>query len=115
MPPTLYPEMITVKFEDVTIVKVGGAVSESGLVPIGKTSALDPLRVTVVNPSNSLLNHVLGVSFATSDKQVSHVNVAGFVHVRAVNMEARTITLLAPSAEKLPTRYLVMGSSTFVD
>lgn len=56
--------------------------SDSGILPIGKSSALDPLRTTVVYPSEAvLLNQLLAVSYATSEKQVPHVNVAGFVHV----------------------------------
>ncbi len=48
---------------------------------MGKASALDPLRVTVVSPSKDLNNHVLAVSFATTEKQAPYVPVAGFVHV----------------------------------
>jgi len=56
--------------------------SDVGILPIGKSSALDPLRTSVLQPSAlQLANHILGVSFATSEKQVPHVNVAGFVHV----------------------------------
>lgn len=55
--------------------------SDAGILPIGKSSALDPLRTTLVLPTPSLLNHILAVSYATSEKQVPHVNVAGYVHV----------------------------------
>jgi polyribonucleotide 5'-hydroxyl-kinase len=115
LPPALSPASTTLSFDDVTIVRVGGAASEAALLPVGKASALDPLRVTPVAPSPALLHAVLGVSFAAVDKQVPHVNVAGFVHVSAVNAEARTLTLLLPCAGALPTRYLVMGSLTWVE
>lgn len=55
--------------------------SDAGILPIGKASALDPLRTVIMMPTADLVKHVLGVSFATSEKQVPHVNVAGFVHV----------------------------------
>lgn len=55
--------------------------SDAGILPIGKSSALDPLRTVIMTPTVDLVNHVLAVSFAASEKQVPHVNVAGFVHV----------------------------------
>jgi polyribonucleotide 5'-hydroxyl-kinase len=115
VPPSLSPEVITVKFDDVFVARVGGATVDAGLVPVGKQSALDPLRVTRVLPTAGLLNHVLGVSFAATDKQIPHVNVAGYVHVRGVNAEARTLTLLVPCAGQLPSKFLVMGSSVWVE
>ena len=76
---------------------------------------LDPLRLTTVTPTERLLNQVLGVSFATTDKQVPHVNVAGFVHVRAVDAKERRLTLLAPCAGALPSKFLILGAMTWVD
>jgi polyribonucleotide 5'-hydroxyl-kinase len=81
-PTALAPVSVTVPWDDVTIVRVGGMTSDSGILPIGKASALDPLRTAVVAPAPALLtNQLLAVSYATSEKQVPHVNVAGFVHV----------------------------------
>jgi polyribonucleotide 5'-hydroxyl-kinase len=114
-PPALAPHSTQVSFDDVSIVRVGGQASEATMLPVGRASVLDPLRITPVVPSVALVNHVLGVSFATSDKQVPHVNVAGFVHVTAVNTEARTLTLLLPCAGALPSRFLVQGSLTWVE
>lgn len=115
IPAVLSPEIITVKFDDIVLVRVGGVTSESTLVPIGKTSALDPLRTTIVVPTLSLLNAVLGVSFATNEKQVPYVNVAGFVHVRALSSEYRTVTLLIPCGGSLPSKYLIVGSNTWIE
>jgi len=89
--------------------------SEATILPIGRSSALDALRTTVVLPSKALVNHVLAVSYATSEKQVPHVNVAGFVHVTAVNVDTRTLTLLAPCPGPLPSRYLVQGGITWAE
>lgn len=55
--------------------------SDVGILPIGKASALDPLRTATVPPTPALVNQVLAVSFAATEKQVPFVNVAGFVHV----------------------------------
>jgi polyribonucleotide 5'-hydroxyl-kinase len=80
--PLLAPVSLTVPWDDVTIVRVGGMTSDSGILPIGRASVLDPLRTTVVFPSEAtLLRKLLAVSYATAEKQVPHVNVAGFVHV----------------------------------
>jgi hypothetical protein len=49
------------------------------------------------------------VSFAATDKQIPHVNVAGYVHVRGVDAKARTLTLFVPCAGQLPSKFLVMG------
>ena len=68
---------MTVRFEDVVILKVGGAPADPGLVPIGRVSTLLPLRTQAVVPTASLVNHVLAVSFAATEAQVPHVNVAG--------------------------------------
>ena len=111
----LTPESITVKFEDVVVVRVGGAASESILVPIGKQSVIDPLKVTPVPINERLVNQVLAVSFATTDKQVPHVNTAGFVHVKAVDVAGKRLTLLSPCAGALPGKYLVLGALPWVD
>jgi polyribonucleotide 5'-hydroxyl-kinase len=116
LPPLLNPELITVGFDDVVVLRVGGAASDAGLVPIGKASALDPLRTSAAPMAPStLMNQVLAVTFATSEKQVPHAHVAGFVCVRAVNVAARTLTLLAPCAGKLPGKFLVLGNSMWVE
>jgi len=115
IPAVLSPEIITIKFDDAVIVRVGGVMSDSTLVPIGKTSALDPLRTTIVIPTVSLLNMVLGVSFATNEKQIPYVNIAGFVHVRNISTENRTLTLLIPCGNNLPSKYLILGSNSWIE
>ena len=80
-PPELSPVSLTLPFDAVVLVRVGGSSSEASILPIGKASTLDPLRTRITPPSPSLLNQIVGVSFATSEKQVPHANVAGFVHM----------------------------------
>ncbi len=125
MPPLLSPEIVTVPWGDVTIVRVGGTSGDPSLVPIGKASAIDALRVQTVTPGPALLNAILGVSYAPAPAAdardaraataVPHSNVAGFVHVRAVNVEAKTLTLLAPAGGALPGRFLILGSLSWVE
>jgi len=111
--PAFAPEVVTVRFEDVVVLKVGGAPADPGLVPIGRVSTLLPLRTQAVAPTAALVNHVLAVSFAASEAQVPHVNVAGFVHVRAVRPEARTLQLMVPCGGPLPGRFLILGSNVW--
>jgi polyribonucleotide 5'-hydroxyl-kinase len=115
VPSPLSPEVVSVRFEDVVILKVGGAAAEAGLVPVGRTSTLTPLRTQVVNPTAALVNHVLAVSFAASEAQAPHVNVAGFVHVRGVRADTRTLQLMLPCGGPLPGRFLLQGSCTWVE
>ena len=115
LPSQLSPQVISVKFDDVIILKVGGAIADAGLVPIGKTSTLSPLRTQTVNPGPALVNHVLGVSFATNEAQVPHMNVAGFVHVRSVKTDTRIMQVMIPTGTQLPYKYLILGSTIWVE
>jgi hypothetical protein len=115
-PPPFSPETLVLRFDQVSIVRVGGAATDAALVPMGKRSALEPLRVTPVQPTAAaLLNQLLGVSAAATDRAVPHVNVAGFVHVRAVNVKEKTITVLAPCAGALPGRFLILGANSWAE
>lgn len=109
-PSLLSPDLVTLSFSDVVLLRVGGNVTDSGLVPIGRSSALNPMRVSVVSPSASLRNLILGVSFATEMNQVPHVNVAGFLHVREVDLEKNTFKVLSPHGPKLPGKFLIVGT-----
>jgi polyribonucleotide 5'-hydroxyl-kinase len=115
LPSQLSPQVISVKFDDVIILKVGGPPPDAGLVPIGKTSTLSPLRTQIVNPGPALVNHVLGVSFATNEAQVPHMNVAGFVHVRSVKMDTKIMQIMLPTGSQLPYKYLILGSTVWVE
>ena len=115
IPSQLSPQVVSVKFDDVIILKVGGAAADAGLVPIGKTSTLSPLRTQIVNPGPALVNHVLGVSFATNEAQVPHMNVAGFVHIRSVKMDTRILQVMLPTGTQLPYKYLILGSTIWVE
>jgi hypothetical protein len=48
-------------------------------------------------------------------RELGNCSIAGFVAVKAINMDTRTITLLSPTSEALPTRCLVRGSITWLD
>lgn len=113
----LSPAVITVSFDDVTILRgpTKDDVSDEAMRPVGKTSLLDPNRPRVVEPTKALQHSLLAVSHAHAPDDVLNKNVAGFVHVQTVNVEERKMTLLSPQQGALPNSLLVMGSVKWVD
>ena len=73
------------------------------------------LPFSLAYTASALMHQVLGVSFAATEKQVPHVNTAGFVHVKAVDVAGKRLTLLSPCAGALPGKYLVLGALPWVD
>ncbi|KAL7216508.1 hypothetical protein ACSBR1_028450 [Camellia fascicularis] len=43
------------------------------------------------------------------------VNVAGFIYTTDINIHRKKITYLAPSARQLPSRFLIMGTLTWIE
>jgi len=74
----LSPHSHTAAFGHVSIFRVGsGPRAPSSALPIGKESSADPLRVSTVAPSMSLLNSVLAVSHGKTQAELLSSNVAG--------------------------------------
>ena len=48
-------------------------------------------------------------------RELGSCSVCGFVAVKSINMDTRTITLLSPTSEGLPSRCLVRGNITWLD
>jgi len=112
----LQPHSQTLPFGQVSIFKVGGGPrAPTTALPIGQQSSSDPLRVTTVAPSMSLLNAVLAVSHGKSNADLLSSNVAGFVYVTEVDMQKKQFTYVSPSAGELPSRNLLMGSLTWIE
>ena len=106
----------TLPFSQVSIFKVGGGPrAPTTALPIGQQSSSDPLRVTTVAPSMSLLNAVLAVSHGKSNADLLSSNVAGFVYVTEVDMQKKQFTYVSPSAGELPSRNLLMGSLKWIE
>ena len=111
----LQPHSQTLPFGQVSIFKVGGGPrAPTTALPIGQQSSSDPLRVTTVAPSMSLLNAVLAVSHGKSNADLLSSNVAGFVYVTEVDMQKKQFTYVSPSAGELPSRNLLMGSLKWI-
>ncbi|KAJ6371404.1 hypothetical protein OIU77_001833 [Salix suchowensis] len=83
---------------------------QSGLNPVA-----NPLRVAPVNIDRDLLHVVLAVSYAQEPDQIVSSNVAGFIYVTDIDLQRRKITYLSPTAGELPSKYLVMGTLTWLE
>ncbi|CAL5403265.1 unnamed protein product [Camellia sinensis] len=96
------------RITDLSVYKIGG-------VPIGAEPAADPTRLVPVNINRDLLHLVLAVSFAKEPEQIISSNVAGFIYITDINIHRKKITYLAPSARQLPSRFLIMGTLTWLE
>lgn len=78
----LYPHTIDIKFADIQICKVGAPALPDSCMPLGMKAEDNKTKLVVVQPSMSLLHHILAVTFAESiEDDVIQSNVAGFVCV----------------------------------
>jgi polyribonucleotide 5'-hydroxyl-kinase len=112
----LYPHQRVVAFKDIQIYQLGVSTPapESALT-IGAKRLLDPNALNKVYPSLDLLHVILGVSYATDEKQLLDTNISGFVYVSSLDMNKKTMTLLAPAPGPLPSIFLLMGSIKWID
>lgn len=103
-------------FSDLSVYKIGGGPqAPRSALPIGAQPAADPIRLVPVNINSDLLHLVLAISFAKEQDQIILSNVAGFIYVTDVDMQRKKITYLAPSAGELPSRFLIVGSLTWLE
>lgn len=113
---SLYPHIFDVKFQDVKIFKIGAPVLPDSLLPLGMKQEDPHLKLVAVKPDQQLLHHVLGVSMAASTEQdIVHTNVMGFICVHSVDMEHQTLTVLAPAPRPLPRNILLVCDVQFLD
>lgn len=86
----------------------------------------DAVRVVRVDVDKALVHSILAVVHAPNlggaaagdgavGTSMALSSVAGFVSVKAVNMDTRTITVLSPASAALPSRTLLKGSLTWLD
>jgi len=110
------PHQKTVQFKEVEIYRVGGgpAVPSSAL-PLGAKRVTDPTKVVRVTPSVDLIHHVLALSYAKDSASILESNVAGFVHVTAVDTQRKTLTILTPAPGPLPNNIFLCGNIKWID
>ncbi|KAI3850352.1 hypothetical protein MKW92_004582 [Papaver armeniacum] len=112
----LSPHSNVANFSDLHVYKVGGGPqAPRSALPIGAEPTADPTRLVPVNINRDLLHVVLAVSYAKEPSEIISSNVAGFIYVTDIDVQRKTITYLAPSLGELPSKYLIMGSLTWVE
>ncbi|PON95886.1 P-loop containing nucleoside triphosphate hydrolase [Trema orientale] len=112
----LSPHSNIANFSDISVYRIGGGPqAPRSALPIGAEPAADPTRLVPVNINQDLLHLVLAVSFAKEPEQIISSNVAGFIYITDVDIQRKKITYLAPSAGELPSKYLIVGTLTWLE
>lgn len=110
----LYPHSFDIKWADIHICKVGAPSLPDSCMPLGMRAEDNKTKVLSVQPSMSLLHHLLAVTYADSiEDDVINSNVAGFVCVTKVDIDKQTITVLSP--QTLPTTVCLLSDVQFMD
>ncbi|RKP04708.1 Pre-mRNA cleavage complex II protein Clp1-domain-containing protein [Thamnocephalis sphaerospora] len=126
----LSPFSLVVGFGDVNIFRVGEEhLVPSSALPLGADRKAGGTRLVAIEAGDILLHSILaivdaaprsastaGAGDSTNESQTQDeedflvlANVLGFVYVSDVNSAKRKMTVLAPSATRLPSNRLVMG------
>ena len=85
-------------------------------MPLGMKSEENQTKLVAVQPTpRDLLNHLVAVSFATSEKDLIMTNVAGYICVTDINVAEQKLTVLAPQPRPLPNALLLLSDIQFVD
>ncbi|KAL6960711.1 Protein CLP1 [Sarracenia purpurea var. burkii] len=112
----LSPHSNIANFSDLSVYRIGGGPqAPRSALPIGAEPAADPTRLVPVTINRDLLHLVLGVSFAKEPDQIISSNVAGFIYITDIDIQRKKITYLAPSAGELPSRFLIVGTLTWLE
>jgi polyribonucleotide 5'-hydroxyl-kinase len=112
----LSPHSNIANFNELCVYRVGGGPqAPRSALPIGAEPAADPTRLVLVNINRDLLHLVLAISFAKEPDEIISSNVAGFIYITDIDMTRKKITYLAPSAGELPSKFLIVGSLTWLE
>lgn len=112
----LSPHSNIANFSDFFVYRIGGGPqAPKSALPIGADPVANPLRVAPVNIDRDLLHVVLAVSYAQEPDQIVSSNIAGFIYITDIDLQRRKITYLSPTAGELPSKYLVMGTLTWLE
>ena len=116
MSTSLAPTLLSVSFDDVSVVTVGGGgqVTEN-LVAAGQRPASNPCRVEKAVLTKSIENTVAAVVYCKSQAKVVGAAVAGYVVIKEVDLDASVLRLLAPSSSQLPGKFLVLGNVKWLE
>ncbi|KAJ7969404.1 Protein CLP1-like [Quillaja saponaria] len=112
----LSPHSNIANFSDLYVYRIGGGPqAPRSALPIGAEPVADPTRLVPVNINRDLLHLVLAVSYAKGPDEIISSNVAGFIYITDVDIQRKKITYLAPSAGELPSKYLIVGTLTWLE
>ena len=80
--------------------------------PLVKKLSTDPIAIAVASviPSMSLMNAIVAVSHGKTQSDLLTSNIAGFIHVVEVDMNAKRFTFLSPNPGQLPNTNLIVGN-----
>merc|ERR1712130_890896 len=89
-----FPHSFDISFDSVEIYKIGTPALPDSALPIGMVQEDTQTKIVRQLPSIDLQNHILSVSRAKSiEEDLIQTNVAGFIVVKAVDEERRTMTV----------------------
>jgi len=113
----LFPYTFDVKFSHILLYKIGAPDLPNSMLPLGMTAGDNRLKPVRIQPSVSLLHHVLSASFATTpEDDVVQSNIAGFVVIAEVDSDRQALKILAPAPAPLPwSIMLVMDDILYMD
>lgn len=112
----LYPHSFDVKWSEIKLYKIGAPTLPNSCLPLGMTATDNKTKLVAVQPSQSLLHHILALSFAdTPEEDVVTTNVTGFICVTNVDIERQTITILSPQPRPLPKTICLLSDLQFMD
>ena len=116
----LFPYSFEVPFDKLRVYKVGAPNLPDSCMPIGMKTEDNLTKLVGVSPTaQTLLNHILAVSTATTvedNMKVIESNLYGFVCVTNVDPERQVVTLLSPQQRPLPANSILLLSEVqFMD
>lgn len=113
----LCPHTFEIRFADVQIFKIGAPELPISMLPLDMVVEDSRTKLVPIQPSGSLIHHVLSTSMANSvDDDVVLSNVSGFIVITEANMDKRSFTILSPSPRPFPWNILIlMDDVTFME
>ncbi|OAF72090.1 hypothetical protein A3Q56_00134 [Intoshia linei] len=110
---TLQPCSFELSFDAITLVRMSEPVLPDALMPVKNSQKIEPI---VMEPSRDLLHHILSISSATQIEEVTDSHVMGFYCVTDVNMNTRSLKVLAPIHKpSLYTVLILMDNIQYLD
>ncbi|CAD6209063.1 GSCOCG00003707001-RA-CDS [Cotesia congregata] len=111
----LSPHPMIIKWNQVTIYKIGMAIVPDSCVPLGTKPEENMTKLVTVTPEPNWLHHILSVSYAKSYDEVLYKNIASFLCVTEVDMVQQTLRVLSPTLGQLPGHILLLSEIQFMD